>query len=384
MRFKDIVGQQNLKNRLIQTVNEGRISHAQLFVGKSGFGSLSLAIAYAQFIACENKVDNDSCGTCSSCIKFNKLAHPDFHFSFPVSTTESVKSKPVSDNFIREWRELNLEKPYFDLEEWHRAIGIGQKQSLINVTESQEIIKKLNLKAFESEFKFLLIWKAELLNPQASNKLLKLIEEPVGKTIIILVAEDEEALLKTITSRTQIIRVPPIEVNELASYLIEKEKIDSAKAQQIAALSDGDLLVAEEKLHLSEDAEMYFQLFVTWMRACYEANIEKMHAWVEQVSDRKFGREKQKQFLEYALEVMREGMIRNYAGGSLQRFDGPEGNFLKKFAPFVHENNIFGIMEILNDAHFHVSRNAYAKILFMDMSMKFANLLRVKKRTFVS
>ena len=331
MRFKDIVGQQNLKNRLIQTVNEGRISHAQLFVGKSGFGSLPLAIAYAQFIACENKVDNDSCGTCSSCIKFNKLAHPDLHFSFPVSTTESVKSKPVSDNFIREWRELNLEKPYFDLEEWHRAIGIGQKQSLINVTESQEIIKKLNLKAFESEFKFLLIWKAELLNPQASNKLLKLIEEPVGKTIIILVAEDEEALLKTITSRTQMIRVPPIEVNELASYLIEKEKIDSAKAQQIAALSDGDLLVAEEKLHLSEDAEMYFQLFVTWMRGCYEANIEKMHAWVEQVSDRKFGREKQKQFLEYALEVMREGMIRNYAGGSLQRFDGPEGNFLKKF-----------------------------------------------------
>lgn len=384
MRFKDIVGQQNLKNRLIQTVNEGRISHAQLFVGKSGFGSLPLAIAYAQFIACKNKADNDSCGTCSSCIKFNKLAHPDLHFSFPVSTTESVKSKPVSDNFIREWRELNLEKPYFDLEEWHRAIGIGQKQSLINVYESQEIIKKLNLKAFECEFKFLLIWKAELLNPQASNKLLKLIEEPVGKTIIILVAEDEEALLKTITSRTQMIRVPPIEVNELASYLIEKDKIDSAQAQQIAALSDGDLLVAEEKLHLSEDAEMYFQLFVTWMRACYEANIEKMHAWVEQVSDRKFGREKQKQFLEYALEVMREGMIRNYVGGSLQRFDGAEGNFLKKFAPFVHENNIFGIMEILNDAHFHVSRNAYAKILFMDMSMKFANLLRVKKRTFVS
>ena len=383
MYFKDIVGQSHLKSRLIQTVSEGRISHAQLFVGKSGYGSLPLAIAYAQFIACKNKQKEDSCGTCSSCIKFNKLVHPDLHFSFPVSTTGAIKAKPVSDDFIKEWRALNLEKPYFDLEEWHKTIGIEQKQSLINVAESQAIIKKLNLKAFEAEFKFLLIWKPENLNPQASNKLLKLIEEPIGKTIIILIAEEEDALLKTITSRTQVIRVPPIESIEIVKHLSQKEQIGEERAQQIAGLSEGDVLRAEEKLHLSEDAEMYFELFVSWMRGCYEANIEKMHAWVEQVSDRKFGRERQKQFLEYALEVMREGMIRNYAGTTLQRLDGVEGNFLKKFAPFVHENNVFGIMEILNDAHYHVSRNAYAKILFMDMSMKFANLLRVKKRTFV-
>ncbi len=383
MHFKEIVGQSQLKSRLIQTVKEGRISHAQLFVGKSGFGPLPLAIAYVQFIACKNKQETDSCGACPSCLKFNKLVHPDLHFSFPVSTTGGVKTKPVSDDFINDWRALNLEKPYFDLEEWHKTIGIEQKQSIISVHESRAIIKKLNLKAFEYEFKFLLIWKPETLNPQASNKLLKLIEEPIGKTIIILIAEDEEALLRTITSRTQMIRVPPVEFSELKKYLAKKGGIDEERAQQIAALSDGDVLQAEEKLHSSEDAEMYFNLFVTWMRACYEANIEKMHAWVEQVSERKFGRERQKQFLEYALEVMREGMIRNYAGSTLKRFDGPEGNFLQKFAPFVHENNVFGIMEILNEAHYHVSRNAYAKILFMDMSMKFANLLRVKKRTFV-
>ena len=383
MHFKDIVGQSQLKSRLIQTVKEGRISHAQLFVGKSGFGALPLAIAYVQLIACKNKQEKDSCGTCTSCVKFNKLVHPDLHFSFPVSTAGGIKTKPVSDDFIKDWRELNLKKPYFDLEEWHKAIGIEQKQSLISVHESQAVIKKLNLKAFESEFKFLLIWKSENLNVQASNKLLKLIEEPIGKTIIILIAEDEEALLKTITSRTQVIRVTPVELSEVKKYLAEKEAIGDERAQQIAALAEGDILRAEEKLHSSEDAEMYFNLFVTWMRACYEANVEKMHAWVEQVSERKFGRERQKQFLEYALEVMREGMIRNYAGSTLQRFDGPEGYFLKKFAPFVHENNVFGIMEILNDAHYHVSRNAYAKILFMDMSMKFANLLRVKKRTFV-
>tara|TARA_B110000046_G_scaffold29074_1_gene30331 strand:+ start:11873 stop:13027 length:1155 start_codon:yes stop_codon:yes gene_type:complete len=383
MHFKDIVGQSQLKSRLIQTVKEGRIPHAQLFVGKSGFGVLPLAIAYVQLIACKDKQGADSCGTCSSCVKFNKLVHPDLHFSFPVSTTGSVKTKPVSDDFIIDWRALNLEKPYFDLEEWHKTIGIDQKQSLINVHESQAIIKKLNLKAFESEFKFLLIWKAENLNPQASNKLLKLIEEPIGKAIIILIAEDEEALLKTITSRTQMVRVPPVEPSEVIKYLLEKEGISKERSQQIAALSEGDVLRAEEKLHLSEETRIYFDLFVAWMRACYEANIEKMYAWVEQVSEKRFGRERQKQFLEYALEVMREGMIRNYAGPTLQRFDGAEGHFLKKFAPFVHENNVFGIMEILNDAHYHISRNAHAKILFMDMSMKFANLLQVKKRTFV-
>jgi DNA polymerase-3 subunit delta' len=384
MHFKDIVGQSKLKSRLIQTVQEGRISHAQLFVGKSGFGTLPLAIAYVQFIACKNKQETDSCGTCPSCIKFNKLVHPDLHFSFPVNTNSEIKTKPVSDDFLLQWRELNLRKPYFDLEEWHKTIGIELKQSLISVNESHAVIKKLSLKAFESEFKFLLIWKPENLNSQASNKLLKLIEEPTGKAIIILIAEDEEALLRTITSRTQLIRVPPVELSEVKKYLLNKEPIGEERAQQIAALAEGDILHADEKLHFSEDAEMYFELFVTWMRACYEANIDKMHAWVEQVSEKRFGRERQKQFLEYALEVMREGMIRNYAGTTLQRFDGAEGNFLKKFAPFVHENNVFGIMEILNDAHYHVSRNAYAKILFMDMSMKFANLLRVKKRTFVS
>jgi DNA polymerase-3 subunit delta' len=383
MLFKDIVGQQNLKNRLIQTVNEGRISHAQLFVGKIGFGTLPLAIAYAQYITCKNKQEGDSCGACTSCIKFNKLAHPDLHFSFPVNTNSSVKAKPVSNDFMQDWRELNLQKTYFDLDDWHEKIDIVQKQSLISVHESHEVIKKLTLKPFEAEYKMLLIWKAEHMNASASNKLLKLIEEPTGKTIIILIAEDEEALLKTITSRTQLIRVPPIAQEDIKKYLEQKEQIGVEKANQIAALAEGDVLVADEKLHYSEDQEMFFNLFVTWMRGCYEANVEKMHTWVEQVSDRKFGRERQKRFLEYALEVMREGMIRNYSENGLQRFDGAEGNFMKKFAPFVHENNVFGIMEILNDAHYHVSRNAYAKILFMDMSMKFANLLKVKKRTFV-
>lgn len=384
MLFKDIIGQEKLKKRLIQTVNEGRISHAQLFLGKSGFGTLPLAIAYIQYVNCTNKGERDSCGTCNSCLKLNKLSHPDVHFSFPVSTNSRVKTKPLSDDFLQSWREINLDSPYFDLNDWHRKIEIEQKQSLINVHESQEIIKKLSLKPYEAEFKALLVWKPEHLNTQASNKLLKLIEEPTGKTIIILIAEEEEALLKTITSRTQLIRVPLIEKNALSEHLMQEEGLNAVKAQQMAALAEGDAILLKTKINHSEEQDVFFQLFVSWMRACYEANIVKMHTWVEQISERKVGREKQKRFLEYALEVMREGLIRNYVGQELQRFEGAEGNFMLKFAPFVHENNVFGIMELLNEAHHNISRNAYAKILFMDMSMKFANLLRVKKRTFVS
>lgn len=384
MLFKEIIGQEKLKKRLIQTVKEGRISHAQLFLGKSGFGTLPLAIAYIQYINCTNKQEEDSCGICNSCLKLNKLSHPDVHFSFPVSTNSRVKTKPLSDDFIQSWREINLETPYFNLNDWHRKIDIEQKQSLINVHESQELIKKLNLKPYEAEFKVLLVWKPEHLNIQASNKLLKLIEEPTGKTIIILIAEEEEALLKTITSRTQLIRVPLIEKKALSRFLIEKNAVDPDKAQQLVALAEGDAILMKAKMNYSEEQDIFFQLFVSWMRACYEANIEKMHAWVEQISERKVGRERQKRFLEYALEVMREGVIRNYVGQDLQRFEGSEGKFMLKFAPFVHENNVFGIMELLNEAHHNISRNAYAKILFMDMSMKFANLLRVKKRTFVS
>ena len=242
----------------------------------------------------------------------------------------------------------------------------------------------MTLKPYEAEFKILIIWKPERMNTEASNKLLKLIEEPVGKSLIILVAEEEEMLLKTITSRTQKVAFPYIEELVLTKALQDKFKIEAEKAKQLAALAEGDFLTAKALVHHNEEQEWFFEMFKDWMRGCYEANVDKMNAWVEKMSDRKNGRERQKRFLEYALEVMREGLMKNYIGQKLQRFQGEEAKFLIKFAPFVHENNIFGIMELLNEAHHDIGRNAYAKILFMDMSMRFANLLRVKKRTFVS
>lgn len=379
MQFSEIIGQEALKTRLIKTVKEGRISHAQLFLGSSGYGALPLAIAYAQFINCTNKQADDSCGQCNSCLKISKLAHPDLHFAFPVAG----KDKPISDQFLTAWREIVLENPYFGIDEWHQKIEIENKQSEIRVNESQSIIKKLSLKAYESEFKIMLIWKAESLNTEASNKLLKLIEEPTDKTIILLVVEDEELLLPTISSRTQLVRIPPIKTASLTTHLVEQLGVNEAVAKQSASLAEGNLTTALEKINQTEEDSYFFELFKRWMRACYEANIDKMNQWVEEISSRTIGREQQKRFLSYALEIMREGLIRNYASSELNRFDGELSSFMKNFAPFVHENNIFGIVELLNEAHFHISRNAYPKILFMDMSMKFANLLRVKKRTFV-
>lgn len=387
MLFKDIVGQEELKGRLIQLANKGRISHAQLFLGKTGYGSLPLAIAYAQFISCENRGAEDSCGNCPSCLKFNKLSHPDLHFSFPFNKNEKVNEKLeniTSDHFISDWRSAVLENPYLNIDDWHSTIGIDQKQSIITVNESKAIAKKLSLKSYESEYKVLVLWMPEKLRTEAANKMLKLIEEPEEKTLLILVAEDDDALLNTITSRTQIVRIPPIQSEEIKKYLINNKQVDEQQAEKFAQLAHGDLKEAIDLVERSEEDELFFEMFKRWMRACYKADISAMSEWVEDASRSPMGRESQKRFLIYALEIMREGILINYTGDHLRRMIGEEQAFMQNFAPFVHSENIVEISELLNTAHYHISRNAYPKVVFMDMSMKFANLLRVKKRTFVS
>ncbi|MEQ8907885.1 MAG: DNA polymerase III subunit delta' [Vicingaceae bacterium] len=385
MRFAEILGQEKSKEKLRETVHAGRVSHAQLFSGKFGFGGLALAIAYAQYISCKNRSPLDSCGECSSCVKFQKLIHPDLHFSFPYNKNDKVKHKETSaDDFSQEWREAVLENPYLSLNDWHQKIDISNKQSLINVYESQSIIKKLNLKPYESEYKFLIIWKPERMNMEAANKLLKLIEEPSPKTLIILVAENAENLLTTITSRTQNMSIPPLSEVEIQNHLELAAGSTKDQAEQIAQLADGDLHYALFHLHKSAEEEHFFELFKDWMRACYKADIQAMYKWVEQISQASLGREGQKRFLEYAINLMRESILRHYTENKLQRYFGEEDDFLQKFAPFIHGDNILAITEVLNTAHQHIGRNAYAKIVFMDMSMKFANLLRIKKRTFAS
>ena len=384
MLFQEVIGQENLKSNLIHTVRENRISHAQLFLGKCGHGGLPLALAYVQYINCLQAGETDACGKCNSCVKIQKLAHPDIHFAFPVSTNKEVKTKATSDDFINQWRSICLEKPYFNLTDWHQKIEIENKQSLINVNESEKIIKKLSLKSYEAKYKTLIIWKAELMHVSAANKLLKLIEEPHPNTIIILISEEKERLLSTIVSRTQILKIPQIESDPMIKYLREQLACSAENAAQISRLSDGDLIEAQLLIQQSEEGNYFFDLFKKWMRSCYEADVEKIHAWVEEVASKNLGREGQKRFLSFSLEIIREGMIKNYGDDRLSKFMEQKDSFIQKFSPFIHENNLLPIISLLEEAHYHISRNMYSKIIFMDISLKFSNLLRVKKRTFVN
>ncbi len=383
MLFQEIVGQDDLKDSLIKVVKNGRLGHALMFTGRFGYGSLGLALALAQYVQCDARTEEDSCGKCPSCQKMSKLVHPDLHFTFPINSSGSSTSISC-DDFLEQWREIVLGSSYFDLRAWNEHIGLEKKQSLIRVEDSKNILKKLSLKSYEAKYKILVIWAAEKMNADAANRLLKLIEEPSDNTLIVLVTEDEEKILNTISSRSQIVRIPPIQPNSVKGYLIAQEEVSEENALQIAEQAEGDLIRAKGLIHKQEEEELFFQLFSEWMRACYEANVERIYKWVEEMSSASYGRERQKRFLQYALNMMREGILRNYSGDQLQTYFGKEDAFLKKFSPFIIAENIVEINELLNEAHYHIERNAYAKIIFMDMSMQFANLLRAKKRKFVS
>jgi len=377
MQFKDIIGHEKVKKQLINTVNEGRISHAQLFLGKEGSGNLAMAVAYAQYISCNNKQTDDSCNTCPSCVKFNNLAHPDLHFIFPVATNAEVKKNPVSSNFLPAWRELFNESNYFSLAMWQEKIETGNKQLLISKDESVEILKVLNLKTYESEYKTVIIWYPEKFNIASANKLLKAIEEPPAKTLFLLVAEDPEQIISTIISRTQLVKVGRIEEEELKKVIINEFQLDEKAAEHIAHRSDGNYITAKKLIHHSKSETLFHELFVSWMRSAFKGNVLGLVEWTDEISAASFGREKQKQFLNYGLRLFRESLMQNYGDSSLERNGEAASQFLIKFAPYIHGANCIDIISLFNDAIYHIERNANPKILFLDVSLKLTKLLRV-------
>ncbi len=378
MQFKDVIGHENVKERLINTVKEGRISHAQLFLGKEGSGNLALAIAYAQYISCQNKSDTDSCGECASCTKFQKVIHPDLHFVFPVATNDEVKEKPISANFLVQWREVILQEPYLSIANWQEKIETGNKQLLISKYESESILKILSLKTYEAEYKTMIIWYPEKFNIASANKLLKIIEEPPSKTLFILVAHDISQLISTILSRTQLVKVGNVEVAVLKKELIKRYALEESLAQNIARLSDGNFIQAKKIIEQSEQEELFYALFTNWMRAAFKGEVASLITWTDEIAKITFGREKQKQFLNYCLHIIRESLIKNYGNSDLERIANNEKGFLVNFAPFIHGANCMEIINLLNDASYHIERNANPKILFLDVSLKLTKLLRVK------
>lgn len=372
MFFRDIIGQEEIKRQLIKNVQENKIAHAQLFCGGEGVGKLPLAIAYARYISCLNPSNEDACGKCPNCIKFNHLAHPDLHFIFPVVKKKNTKDV-VSDNYIAEWRELIAKTPYFNLHTWLEEMGAENQQAQIYVKESNEIIRKLSLKSSQGGYKIIIIWLPEKMNQECSNKLLKLLEEPAEQTVFLLVSEEPDMLLTTIQSRTQRINIKGIEEKDLKEALMNIHGLQEQDATDIAHRSEGNFLKAIESISLNEENKLFFDLFVALMRLSYQRKIKEMKVWSENVAA--MGRERQKHFLSYCQRMIRENFIYNFHNRSITYLGSEEEAFSTRFAPFINERNVMEIMSELNEAQRHIEQNVNAKMVFFDFSLKMIVLL---------
>jgi len=399
MLFKNIIVHQEIKKNLIKTVNENRISHAQLFYGPEGCGSLLLAIAYAQYIHCTNKQSDDSCGECPSCQKYSKLIHPDLHFVFPVNKSSDDKKKknqdddddetissdkktkeknknepPVSDDFLTKWREIILQKQYFSENQWYEKIEIGNKQGIINTKESEIIIKKINFKSFESEYKIMIIWLPERMNTQAANKLLKILEEPPEKTLFIMVSENTELLLPTILSRTQITKLTKIDTNDLAQALVKNFSLDPNTALHLAKASDSNYVKAAEMLNQESDEKIYFDTFLKFMRAVYKRNIFEILSLTEEINE--LGRENIKHFLEKSLSLIRESLILQFNLHQANYINPSEQKDIFNFAKVIKPESFSLLYNEFNLAYNHIEQNGNPKIIFFDLGLKISGIFK--------
>lgn len=382
MLFSEILGQEHLKNHLTQSVDNGRIPHAQLFVGPEGCGTLPMAIAYAQYILCQNKNSENTGGNEACNLKFSNISHPDLHFAFPVAINDKIKSHPVSNHFMEEWRQLISQQPYGNLFDWYKLLGVDNKQGQIGVDEAQEIVKSLALMSYEGGYKIMLIWMAEKMNTAASNKLLKLIEEPPNKTVFILIAEDEENIINTIRSRCQILHFPPLAEIVIKEALIKNFQVEEAVATKIAHQSNGNYNKACDLVYQDSEDLQFEEWFVFWIRSAFKAKgnkaaIHDLIGWSEEIS--KTGRETQKQFLLFCMDFFRQALLLNYNAAELVYMEPKSKNFkLENFAPFVNEANIMDISNELQDAMYHIERNGNSKIILTDLSIKLTRLLHKK------
>ena len=386
MLFREIIGQEATKNQLRQTVRDGRIPHAQLFTGISGIGKLQLALAYAQYLNCPHRTEEDSCGTCPTCLQFEKLQHPDLHFVFPIVKTDDGDR---CDDFVESWRNIILDRHYFDLDDWHQALGVETKQSMIYEKESGEILRKLSLKAFGDGYKVMIIWQPEKMNAATSNKLLKILEEPADRTVFLLVSEHPDQLLSTILSRVQTIRVPQLETETIVAALQQKG-IHAAKANDIARIANGSYLAALKKADESEENQQELRDFIALFRDAYTVGVlndvtkkheslKRLRQWALDMADSKVGRERQKHFLQYAQQQVRENYVRNLGQPDLNYQLEAERDFSVKFSPFIHDGNVEAIMNQLDLAERQIEQNGNAKLIFFDLCLQMIVLIKKPK-----
>ena len=374
MNFEQIPGQNAVISRLVRSVKEERVSHAQLFTGPEGCGSLALALAYAQYVSCENKKSADSCGTCKSCVKYEKMIHPDLHFVFPVIKGKKV-TDPVSDNYIEEWREFVKKSPYFSLNDWLNSIEVGNAQGMIFASEASEIIRKLSLKTFESDYKIMVIWLPEKMHLSTANKLLKLIEEPPEKTLFLLVSEEPDKIVPTILSRCQLIKIPSFRTGDITDYLIERYHIHKAKADDVSKVANGNIIRAIDLCEQEDSSLLNLDRFKNLMRFAWKRDVVSLINWSEEMAA--IGREPQKSFLSFTLRIVRENLMLtlDQMKNKLVFMTGEEAEFSSKFHPYINQENIYSFADELNKSYSHIEANGNAKIIFLDLALKITRLI---------
>ena len=377
MYFKDIVGQDELKRQLISSAQKGVVPHARLFSGEEGVGAFQLALAYARYLNCTDRGDDDSCGKCPSCLKYNELAHPDLHFVFPMVSNKSAK-KEVCDDYLLEWREfLNSrvqQHLYFDINTWLSQMGAENKQAIIYAAESDKIIRKMSLKIYEANYRILFVWMPDRMNIACANKLLKIIEEPPANTAILMITDNADMVLGTIVSRSQPVYVRPIEQDALIKKLVDKWRLQEEDARQLAHLSRGNYFKATEMLTVDNDNSFFLEQFKTIMRNGWTKNVAAMKSFSDEMAS--LGREKQRNFLSFCQRQVRENFMNCLREPSLNYMSRDEADFSKNFSPYVNERNVIDLMDELALAEQHIAQNVSSKMVFFDLSMRIIVLVK--------
>ena len=371
MKFKEVIGQEEAQQRLIQMVSEGRVPHAMMFCGPSGCGKMALALAFASYLLCKNSEGtDDSCGTCQQCAMLRSWSHPDLLFTYPVikPSGSSTDHKTISDDYAREWREMLSEGPYFSMDQWLEKMKAGNQQALIYVAESEVLIRKLSMKSSQGGYKVNIIWLPERMREDCANKMLKIIEEPPQQTVFLMVCEEPERLLETIRSRVQRIDIKRIDTQAIEKALVERRAIDEVMAHQIARASNGDWLKALEELDASNENHQFLDLFILLMRQAYMRNVKDLKVWSESVAA--LGRERQKRMLVYFQHLVRENFMYNFGNPELVYMTTAESNFAKNFARFINEANVIEINDIFATALRDIGQNGNPKMVFYDVALK--------------
>ena len=373
MYFHNVIGQDDLKARLTDTARRGIIPHARLFCGRTGSGTFPLALAYARYLNCTDRTDTDACGKCHSCRQYDALAHPDLHFVFPI-VADKKRKRTVCDDYLGEWRAMLTEHTYFDLDEWLDRMETAGKQALIYAEESDQMIRKTSLRIYEAQYRVLIVWMPERMHAACANKLLKLIEEPPARTVILMVSDAPDLILGTILSRTQRLDVRPIEADALARALEQRNGLPSDAARRTAHLAHGDLLAAERIMGQDERERLFLDFFIRIMRNAWKRDVRAMKQTADELAA--LSREQQRAFLAYCQHLVRENFVRRFRSDDLNYLRPDEAAFSARFSPYVNERNVFDFAAELADAERHIAQNGNAKMIFFDLTLRITVLLK--------